>query len=214
MDRATIAEFQPTPEEPRVPLVHAGRPPRNKGMRSPADPPAIEEIVAVMRRAGDDVHGRRLRGLIVVLWQAGLRIHEALARAEADLDVRRGALFVRRGKGGRRREIGMDAWGWEQLSPWLAARLELPVGRCSASSTAPDVGGPGPAPTCASNSAGSPRRPVSGAASRRTIMPTRLLCRGGREVAVQGGSGPETVGIFRGPRGISGACRGAGSGPA
>src|SRR3954465_5682852 len=22
----------------------------------------------------------------------------------------------------------MDAWGWEQLQPWLAARLELPVG--------------------------------------------------------------------------------------
>jgi integrase len=28
-----------------------------------------------MRRAGDSVHGRRLRGLIVVLWRAGLRIH-------------------------------------------------------------------------------------------------------------------------------------------
>jgi hypothetical protein len=35
---------------------------------------------------------------------------------------------VRNGKGGRRREIGMDAWGWEHLRPWLAARLELPVG--------------------------------------------------------------------------------------
>ena len=22
----------------------------------------------------------------------------------------------------------MDAWGWEQLRPWLAARIELPVG--------------------------------------------------------------------------------------
>jgi hypothetical protein len=27
-------------------------------MRYPADPPTIEEIVAVMRRAGDGVHGR------------------------------------------------------------------------------------------------------------------------------------------------------------
>jgi hypothetical protein len=36
--------------------------------------------------------------------------------------------LVRNGKGGRRREIGMDAWDWEQLHPWLAARLELPVG--------------------------------------------------------------------------------------
>jgi hypothetical protein len=69
----------------------------------------------VMRRAGDTAHGRRLRGLIVVLWRAGLRIHEALALAEADLDARRGSLLVRRGKGGRRREVGMDDWAWEQL---------------------------------------------------------------------------------------------------
>src|SRR5215216_2687362 len=69
-----------------LPAFHAGRPPRNKGMRYPADRPTIEEIVAVMRRAGDGVHGRRLRGLIVVLWRAGLRICEALALAEADLD--------------------------------------------------------------------------------------------------------------------------------
>jgi len=66
--------------------------------------------------------------MIVVLWRAGLRVQEALALGERDLDPRRGSLLVRRGKGGRRREIGMDAWGWEQLAPWLAARLELPVG--------------------------------------------------------------------------------------
>jgi integrase len=86
-----------------LPEFHAGRPPRNKGMRYPADPPTIEGIVTVMRQAGDGVHGRRLRGLVVVLWRAGLRICEALALAEADLDPRRGSLLVRRGKGGRRR---------------------------------------------------------------------------------------------------------------
>jgi integrase len=63
-----------------------------------------------------------------VLWRAGLRIHEALALAEADLDPRRGSLLVRRGKGGRRREVGMDDWAWEQLAPWLTVRVELPVG--------------------------------------------------------------------------------------
>ena len=52
-----------------------------------------------MRAAGDRRHGRRLRALIVVLWRAGLRIHEALALSESDLDRRRGALLVRRGKG-------------------------------------------------------------------------------------------------------------------
>jgi site-specific recombinase XerD len=108
--------------------LHAGRPPRNKGLRYPADPPKVEEIIAVMRAAGDTAHGRRLRGLIVILWRAGLRIQEALALAEADLDHRRGALLVRRGKGGRRREVGMDPWGWEELQPWLEMRVELPVG--------------------------------------------------------------------------------------
>ena len=111
-----------------MPGFHAGRPPRNKGLRYPADPPKVEEIIAVMRAAGDSAHGRRLRGLIVILWRAGLRIQEALALAEADLDHARGALLVRHGKGGRRREVGMDAWGWEELQPWLELRLDLPIG--------------------------------------------------------------------------------------
>jgi site-specific recombinase XerD len=111
-----------------MPGFHAGRPPRNKGRLYPADPPTVEEIVAVMRQTGDDRHGFRLRGLIVVLWRGGLRVQEALALGERDLDPRRGSLLVRNGKGGRRREIGMDAWGWEQLRPWLAGRVELPVG--------------------------------------------------------------------------------------
>jgi hypothetical protein len=67
---------------------HAGRPPRNKGLRYPADPRTVDEIVAVMRNTSDDRHGHRLRGLIVVLWRAGLRIQEALALAEHDLDHR------------------------------------------------------------------------------------------------------------------------------
>jgi integrase len=111
-----------------LPGFHAGRSPRNKGLRYPADPPTVEEIVAVMRAAGNRAHGQRLRGLIVVLWRAGLRIHEALALTEADLDHRRGSLLVRRGKGGRRREVGMDAWGWDQLQPWITVRINLPVG--------------------------------------------------------------------------------------
>jgi site-specific recombinase XerD len=111
-----------------LPGYHAGRSPRNKGMRYPADPPTVEEIVAVMRHASDDCHGWRVRAMIVVLWRAGLRIQEALALWEHDLDARRGSVLVRSGKGGRRREVGMDEWGWEQLRPWLAARVQLPVG--------------------------------------------------------------------------------------
>ena len=74
-----------------LPGFHAGPAPGNKGLRYPADPPKVEGIVAVMRTAGDGAHGRRLRGLIVVMWRAGLRIQEALALAEGDLDQRRGS---------------------------------------------------------------------------------------------------------------------------
>jgi integrase len=111
-----------------MPGFHAGRPPHNKGLRYPADPPKVEEIIAVMRAAGDRTHGRRLRALIVLLWRAGLRIHEALALTEGDLDQRRGSLLIRRGKGGRRREVGLDTWGWEELRPWFELRPELRVG--------------------------------------------------------------------------------------
>src|SRR5215203_4466927 len=39
-----------------LPGFHAGRPPRNKGFRYPPDPPRVEEIIAVMRRAGEQDH--------------------------------------------------------------------------------------------------------------------------------------------------------------
>jgi integrase len=53
----------------------------------------VKEIIAVMRAAGNGPDGVRLRGVIVVLWRAGLRISEALALSETDLDPDRGALL-------------------------------------------------------------------------------------------------------------------------
>ena len=156
-----------------LPGYHAGRPPRNKGMRYPADPPTIDEIVAVMRRASDDRHGWRLRAMIVVLWRAGLRIQEALALAEHDLDHRRGSILVRSGKGGRRREVEMNEWGWEQLRPWLSARRGFRSGRCCASLTVTPAGDRGQAPPCAASSAGSQPARASGGASHRISCVTR-----------------------------------------
>lgn len=111
-----------------MPAFHAGKAPRNKGQRYPADPPTVDEIVAVMRHARRARHGDRLNGLIVVLWRAGLRINEALSLTESDLDQRRGSILVRHGKNDRRREVGMDAWAWSALQPWLTERATLPVG--------------------------------------------------------------------------------------
>jgi hypothetical protein len=99
-----------------TPGARAGIPPRNKGQTYPADPPTVDEIVAVMRQAGDNRHGHRVNALNVVLWRAGLRIQEALSLAETDFDQRRGSILVRHGKNDRRREVGMDAWGWSAYS--------------------------------------------------------------------------------------------------
>jgi integrase len=118
-----------------MPGYHCGRPPRNKGEHYPADPPTVEEIVAVMRAVGDRADGQRLRALVVLLWRAGLRVGEALDLQESDLDdPTRGAILVRRGKGGKRCEVGMDRWAWGQLDPWLQIRREFRSERCCASS--------------------------------------------------------------------------------
>jgi integrase len=107
MQPSPLLDYAGRPRSPATPPgYHHGRPPRNRGLRYPPDPPTVEEIIAVMRAAGDDREGIRLRGLIVVLWRAGLRISEALALAESDLDPDRGSILVRRG--GRPPSRGRD----------------------------------------------------------------------------------------------------------
>ena len=77
-----------------MPHFHAGRAPGNKGRRYAADPPTVDEIIAVMRHAGHARYGNRLNGLIVVLWRAGLRINEALSLNETDLEPERAASIL------------------------------------------------------------------------------------------------------------------------
>ena len=118
----------------------------------------------MMRAAGDGPERVRLRGVIVVLWRAGLRISEALALRESDLDRDRGAVLVRAGKGGKRREVGMDRQAWKQLEPWLELRRGLPVGALlcvlrgqTRGRPCPPAGIPGQL-RAAAQSAGVPRR--------------------------------------------------------
>ena len=47
-----------------MPGYHRGRPPRNKGEQYPADPPTVDEIIAVMGVVGDRSEGHRLRALM------------------------------------------------------------------------------------------------------------------------------------------------------
>jgi site-specific recombinase XerD len=69
----------------------------------------------VMGAAGAGLGAERVRALIVLLWRAGLRISEALAPTETDLDSTRGLILVRQGKGGKSPEIDMDRWAWSSF---------------------------------------------------------------------------------------------------
>lgn len=156
--------------------------PGNKGRRYPADPPRVEEIVAVMKQAGDSPFGRRLRGLIVVLWRAGLRISEALGLTEGDLETARGAVLVRRGKGGRRREVGMDDWAWGQLRPWLEVRVSLPIGPLFCVISGPTRG----RPWSSSQARATFHRVASRAGVRRRFAPHQLRHAHAVEMAREG----------------------------
>jgi len=132
-----------------LPGFHAGHAPGNKGLRYPADPPKVEEIIAVMRTAGDGAHGRRLRGLIVIMWRAGLRI-QGSPRAQRGRSRSPTRLIAGAARQGRAPcEVGMDAWGWEQLQPWARAAARA-SGRSAAvchqrcDARAPLVAGRGP----------------------------------------------------------------------
>jgi site-specific recombinase XerC len=165
-----------------LPGYLAGRAPRNRGIRYPADPPPAEEIVAVMRQAGTGVHGARVRGLIVVLWRAGLRIQEALSLTEVDLDEQRGALLVRNGRGGKRREVGIDRWGFEQLRPWLGYRTRMPVGPLFCVVDGPTRGRPWSADAARSQL----RRLAAQAGVRRRFAPHQLRHAHAVELAHEG----------------------------
>ncbi|HYB26378.1 MAG TPA: hypothetical protein VEF89_07185 [Solirubrobacteraceae bacterium] len=96
---------------PRRLVTEAGCAPPNKGLRFPADPPTVEEIILVMRAAGPCSYADRTRGLIAILWRAGVADQRGAALSECDLDPRTGSVLVRAGKGGKRRMVGMDDWG-------------------------------------------------------------------------------------------------------
>lgn len=116
-----------------IPGYMAGRPAPSRGRRYPPSPLTLEDITsalgAVDQVSKNDAYAKRLRAITFIFWRTGLRCAEALALAEGDLSRKSGEVFVRRGKGGRSRQIGIDDWVWEEaLDPWLQLRAELEPG--------------------------------------------------------------------------------------
>jgi hypothetical protein len=74
----------------------------------------VEDIVAVMRHAGDQ--------------GPGLRINEALSLAESDLDAARGRTPIRGGQGGRRRMSASTLGDGSISTSGSEMRLAIPAG--------------------------------------------------------------------------------------
>lgn len=104
--------------------------------------------------------------MIAILRRAGLRISEALALAESDLDPKSESVLVRAGEGGKRRVVGMDDWGWEHVSRWAEHRIQLPIGPLVCVLAGP-TRGRGVGDSCPF--AGSWPGPVCGGGSRREL---------------------------------------------
>jgi site-specific recombinase XerD len=99
-----------------------------------------------------------------------VRISEALALNETDVDPARGSVLIRHGKGDRRREVGKDDWGFEHLNRWLEHRVRLPVGPLFCIIDGPTRGRAWPATAVR----GELRRLASDAGVRRRFAPHQL----------------------------------------
>jgi hypothetical protein len=183
----------------------AGYAPPNKGRRYPADPPTVEEIILMMRQAGPGPYADRVRGLIAILWRAGLRISEALALTETDLDPP-GRCWSAPARAG---SAGWLGWmtGVGSTSPdGLSTGSNCRLARCSASSPAPPAAAGGQRPPLAASSAVSPPRPGCGAGSPRTSCGTptrsRWRTRGSRCPSSSASSGIMRVIVSSGGRAL------------
>jgi integrase len=140
---ATAGESRKTPE-PELDRRGYRRSPRkgteplNKGKRYPAEPLTGAEVYELLRACdrmarrpetgGTIGAAKRNRALIMVLWRSGLRCAEVLALMPKDVDLEAGRIAVLRGKGAKRRTVGLDREACAMLAEWMAERAQLGVG--------------------------------------------------------------------------------------
>ena len=108
---------------------NSGQPePANKGKTYPAEILTEEEVGALIRAASPrSASGIRARALIALLYRGGLRVSEALALEPKDIDEKRGTVSVLRGKGRKRRVVGLDPAAFALIERWMDYRRTLKI---------------------------------------------------------------------------------------
>lgn len=89
----------------------------------------LEACVPLRPGPTSEISAARLRCAMAILDRTGMRVSELLDLVESDLVPDDSTIVIRNGKGGKRRLVGMDAWGWGELDAWLEIRnREIPSG--------------------------------------------------------------------------------------
>jgi len=146
----------------------------NEDLRYPPDPPTAGEIIPVMLAAGDAPEGVRLRAMIVVLWHAGLRISEALALAESDLDRDLGAVVARQGKAASDARSEWTVGDGTMSIPGSSFRPSSQSDHCSACSAVRLAAGHARQRGSAASCVPPPKQPGCAVASPRASYGTRM----------------------------------------
>jgi integrase/recombinase XerD len=115
-----------------LPEYRIGRLPANFGKKFPPEILTPEEIHRLIdaigsRRKAPSKAVVRDRALVVFLYRTGLRISEALALRERDINLSTGVIKVRRGTKGKPRTVALDEAGLAYLRPWIEIRSTLGV---------------------------------------------------------------------------------------
>ena len=102
--------------------------PNNKGRKFPPEPLSRDEVRALIGAASARYSsGVRLRAIIAVMFGAGLRLGEVLALYPRDVDLCRGHIRVRHGKGNKSRLVGIDPYACGLLCAWMERRATFSI---------------------------------------------------------------------------------------
>lgn len=86
-----------------------------------------EEIESILKACGEGDTADRNRALVALMSGTGLRIAEALAVEERDLELGKRRVHVRQGKGNKDRHIWLDPKAVEPVRAWMKVRRRLKV---------------------------------------------------------------------------------------
>ena len=90
--------------------------------RYPSEHLQPEEIQRLLDACDNNAYGKRNRALITVMYRGGLRLAEALALHERDIDFKNQSVRILHGKGDKARTAGLDRHALEIVQEWMVAR--------------------------------------------------------------------------------------------